>query len=68
MRAEFWKVNCSKGMSAFVPKQLWSFRECVLTVMSDACFMGTPKRVGPPFMAPLAWGASSRAMMDPGSD
>lgn len=32
--------------------------------MSDACFMGTPKRVGPPFMAPLAWGASSRAMMD----
>lgn len=29
--------------------------------------MGTPKRVGPPFMAPLAWGASSRAMMGPGN-
>lgn len=36
--------------------------------MSDACFMGIPKRVGPPFMAPLAWGASSRAMMGPGND
>lgn len=36
--------------------------------MSDACFIGTPRRVGPPFKAPLAWGASSRAMMDPGND
>lgn len=44
---------------------LW---KCLLTVMSDACFMGTPKRVGPPFKAPLAWGASSRAMMDAGND
>lgn len=33
------------------------------TVMRDACFMGRPKTVGPPVMAPFGEGASSRAMV-----